>query len=170
MEFNYSPIGETNVAEAEWRNRPSGFSAYERTVRIGQGDDDWKRLSDAVMHWEVTNHAGLTIKAVRRFTGQVRDAENYTFTARMGPLRLHEPVRVVAVVDEADRRGFAYGTQHGHPVAAEEAFIAHRDASGVVWLTVRSLMRRAPGVWGAAYPLVIPFRGVYRRRYLRALR
>jgi uncharacterized protein (UPF0548 family) len=39
---------------------------------------------------------------------------------------VREPVRVVAVADLPDRRGFAYDTLPGHPVTGEEAFIAHR--------------------------------------------
>ena len=33
------------------------------------------------------------------------------------------PARVVYVVDEPARRGFAYGTLHGHPESGEEAFL-----------------------------------------------
>jgi uncharacterized protein (UPF0548 family) len=39
--------------------------------------------------------------------------------------------RIVAVVDEPDRQGFAYGTLPVHPEIGEEAFLIVRDDSGV---------------------------------------
>ena len=43
----------------------------------------------------------------------------------LGPLRA--PCRVVYVVDEPDRRGFAYGTLPGHPETGEELFAVRYD-------------------------------------------
>lgn len=68
----------------------------------------------------------------------------YQITASWGPFAVHEPVQVVAVVDDPDRCGFAYGTSWGHPVSGEEAFIVHRSPDGAVILTLRSLTRPAP--------------------------
>jgi uncharacterized protein (UPF0548 family) len=38
--------------------------------------------------------------------------------AHLGPIRV--PCRVVYVLDEPERRGFAYGTLPGHPESGEE--------------------------------------------------
>ena len=47
------------------------------------------------------------------------------------------PCRVVDVVDEPDRRGFAYGTLPGHPETGEERFMAQRDPqTGEVTATI----------------------------------
>ena len=169
MDLNYTVPGGTCVADASWRSRPNGYRAVERTVAIGRGDEDWASLSDAVMHWELKTRTGFTVKAVRRLAGPVRIHENYTAHLHIGPLKVREPVRVVALVDEPDRRGFAYGTQGGHPLSGEGAFITHRDAEGTVWLTVRSLTRAARGPWMLAYPGARVAQGWWRRRYLRAL-
>jgi uncharacterized protein (UPF0548 family) len=40
-------------------------------------------------------------------------------------------VRVVAVADEPDRCGFAYGTLPGHAVCGEEAFVVARDEAAL---------------------------------------
>ncbi|MEH3078354.1 MAG: DUF1990 family protein [Quadrisphaera sp.] len=83
---------------------------------------------------------------------------------------MREPVRVVAVVDTDDRRGFAYGTLRGHPVSGEEAFVVHRDPEGRVHLTLRSLTRPAPsGPWRLVFPALLVAQRVYRRRYQQAL-
>ena len=94
---------------------------------------------------------------------------DYRLTARVGPVTVREPVRVVAVVDEPARCGFTYGTLAGHPVSGEEAFIVHRAPDGRVWFTLRSLTRPARGLWRVAFPALLVAQAGYRRRYLRAL-
>ena len=79
-------------------------------------------------------------------------------------------MRVVDVVDEPDRRGFAYGTRMGHPVSGEEAFIVHRSLDGRVWLTLRSLTKAGGGRWRIVFPLALLAQFGYRARYRRALK
>ena len=79
------------------------------------------------------------------------------------------PCRVMYVIDQPDRRGFAYGTLPGHPVSGEEAFVVSRDADGAVRLTLRSLTGPGGGEWGPLFPALLVAQRLYRRRYLRAL-
>ena len=44
------------------------------------------------------------------------------------------PARVVYVIDEPLRKGFAYGTLPGHPETGEEAFIVEYRDDDSVWL------------------------------------
>ncbi|GFM98551.1 hypothetical protein Sfulv_33620 [Streptomyces fulvorobeus] len=102
---------------------------------------------------------------------RVSEGSAYRITAAYGPLAVHEPVLVVAVVDTPERCGFAYGTLPGHPVSGEEAFVVSRAPDGRVVLTLRSLTNRAPGgVWRHLFPLLLVAQRVYRARYRRALR
>jgi uncharacterized protein (UPF0548 family) len=48
----------------------------------------------------------------------------------VGPLVMVAPCRVVAVIDEEDRFGFAYGTLPGHPERGEELFAIEREEGG----------------------------------------
>ena len=45
----------------------------------------------------------------------------------IGPLAINAPCRVVYVLDEPNRRGFAYGTLPGHPEIGEELFAVEYD-------------------------------------------
>ena len=69
-------------------------------------------------------------------------------------LSIREPVRVVAVIDEPTRRGFAYGTLPGHPLSGEELFLVERRDDDSVWLTIRSISRPASLGWWLALPVV----------------
>jgi len=51
------------------------------------------------------------------------------------------PSRVVYVVDEPDRAGFAYGTLPGHPEQGEELFLLENDDQNRVLFTVSAFSR-----------------------------
>jgi uncharacterized protein (UPF0548 family) len=163
-DLNYDAVGATRPAEAVWAQHPAGYRRFERTVGAGHGPDRWRALRDAVMSWRIKTRSGFVVEPARRAARGV----DYRLTARIGPLTVHEPVRVIDVVDEATRCGFAYGTRSGHPVSGEEAFIAHSSPDGRVWLTLRSLTRASDGRWRYAFPALLIAQRFYRRRYLRA--
>jgi uncharacterized protein (UPF0548 family) len=79
------------------------------------------------------------------------------------------PARVVYVIDEPLRKGFAYGTLPGHPETGEEAFIVEYRDDDSVWLTIRSFSRPSSWVFWLGYPLVRLMQEVYTARYERAL-
>ncbi|MFF2083476.1 DUF1990 family protein [Nocardia sp. NPDC058176] len=169
-ELSYGPAGATTPGEAHWGESAPEFRRFEQTVVLGRGDETWARVRAAVLEWEIKRRSGFRVLP-RGGAGQLVAVDSeYRIVAGWGPVTVHEPVRVVAVVDTADRCGFAYGTLPGHPVSGEEAFVVHRAADGTVSLTLRSLTRAAPdGLWRRAFPALLLAQRFFRRRYLRAL-
>jgi uncharacterized protein (UPF0548 family) len=153
----------------------AGFHGYERTVLLGHGSSLWAFASAEILRWGVKTRSGFSVESDGPSTGgaglghPVVAGDRWWLIAHLGPLRIHEPVQVVAVVDKPDRKGFAYGTLAGHPVRGEEAFVVDRRTDGSVWLTIRSLTRPASGLWGAVYPVAVLAQRLYRRRYFRSL-
>ena len=86
-----------------------------------------------------------------------------------GPLKVKAPARVVYVIDEPNRVGFAYGTLDGHPASGEESFVVSRQNDGSVWLTIRQFSRPSGWVWRLGSPVLRLSQRIYRKRYLRAL-
>ena len=154
----------TRPAEPDWAPTAPGWRQHEETVPIGSGEQAWADAA-AVLDWAVKTRSGFAVRP----PGRVREGADLELVAAVGPLRVREPVRVVAVVDTDVRRGFAYATRPGHPVTGEEAFVVHRDADGAVWLTLRSLTRPGTGPWRLLFPVLLVAQRVYRRRYRRAL-
>ena len=168
-ELSYDAVGATLPGREAWTGRPAGYLRHTRTVWVGRGSTCWEAAAVAVLDWQIKIRSGFRVEASDGGDRRVRADADYRLTARAGPVTVHEPVRVVAVVDEPARCGFAYGTRAGHPVRGEEAFIVHRTPDGRVWFTLRSLTRPAPGPWWAAFPALLFAQACYRRRYLRAL-
>ncbi len=88
---------------------------------------------------------------------------------RLGPVTLPAVDRIVAVLDEPDRWGFAYGTLPGHPEVGEEAFLVERAADGMV--TARVTARADVALPGGRLlrPLTVPVQRWAARGYLAAL-
>ncbi|MGH3725080.1 MAG: DUF1990 family protein [Mycobacterium sp.] len=164
--LTYEPAGATCPSASTWPVTPPGLRRFEQTVAIGQGDDAWREAATAVQNWGVKRRSGFRVAPQLA----VSDGAEFLISFGWALLAVHEPVRIVAVADTEDRRGFAYGTLPGHPVSGEEAFIVHRNAYGTVFLTLRSLTRPAPsGFWRPIFPVLLVAQRVFRRRYLRAL-
>jgi len=160
----YPDVGATTPAERAW-SPPDGYRGFEKTIAIGRGDEHWAWASEQVLRWGIKTRSGFHVKP----GGRVVEGDEHRLVALVGPMLITEPVVVVAVVDEPDRAGFAYGTLPGHPVSGEEAFVVHRDDDDTVNLTLRSLTRPGRGRWRMAFPGILVAQRVYRRRYLRAL-
>lgn len=169
-ELSYSAVGATQVAQPFWQARPAGFRSFEQSVQVGSGEDVWRAAAAAVECWGVKTRSGFAVDADAGDDLRVRLGQDRILVASVGPFRLREPVRVVSIVAEDNRRGFAYGTREGHPVWGEEAFVVHRSDDDDVWLTLRSLTRSATGRWRIAFPFALVAQRWYRRRYLRSLR
>lgn len=89
--------------------------------------------------------------------------------APFGPFHVAAPVRVVYVIDAPTRKGFAYGTLHGHPENGEESFIVEQTDDGSVWLEIRSLSRPSSRWWWALYPVLRVTQAYFTSRYFRSL-
>jgi uncharacterized protein (UPF0548 family) len=88
--------------------------------------------------------------------------------APLGPVEMAVPDRIVAVVDEPTRFGFAYGTLAGHAEVGEECFLAEQIGEGRLRLTVRVQAGPATLLARLATPLVVFIQKAAVRRYLAA--
>ncbi len=85
---------------------------------------------------------------------------------RFGPIMVVAPNRIVSVVDEPRRWGFAYGTLPGHPEVGEEAFVVEYRADDAVVVHIIAIAHAAfPGA-RLLQPLLVPVQRFFARRYL----
>jgi uncharacterized protein (UPF0548 family) len=142
---------------------PAGYHHVEKSAVIGQGRDRFEEAADKVMRWGMLRGAGLRVEATTEVA-----AVGSEVIVHLGPVRA--PCRVVYVVDEPDRRGFAYGTLPGHPETGEELFSVRYDpANEAVYAEVTAFSRH--GTWWSrlAGPVTSLAQRVISKRYLRAV-
>ncbi|KUI31269.1 hypothetical protein AU196_18255 [Mycobacterium sp. IS-1742] len=142
---------------------PPGYHHVRRSTVIGSGRVRFEEAADAVMRWGMLRGAGLRVRA----TTEVAEVGSEVIVG-LGPVTV--PCRVVYVIDEPDRRGFAYGTLPGHAETGEELFAVRFDsATGRVYAEVAAFSRH--GTWWSrlAGPVTSVLQRVVTGRYLRAL-
>jgi uncharacterized protein (UPF0548 family) len=132
-DLTYSEVGATAGV------MPTGYRQVRASRRIGAGRDRFERAADAVLRYGMLRGAGVRVKA----TSEPARA-GAEVLGRLGPFAV--PCRVVYVLDEPDRRGFAYGSLPGHAVSGEELFAVRYDpGTGDVFAEVAAFSR--PATW-----------------------
>jgi uncharacterized protein (UPF0548 family) len=145
---------------------PPGYHHLRRTVVIGSGGQAFTTAADALAGWLVQARAGLHVSAS---TAAAEPGSVLMLAWGLSRIRICAPSRVVYVIDEPARRGFAYGTLPGHPERGEEAFIIRQHQDATVTFTITAFSMPATLLAKAAGPFG---RAIQRRitsRYLRAI-
>ena len=142
---------------------PAGYHHVRLSARIGSGRPRFERAAAAVMRYGMLRGAGLRVSA----TSEVAEVGTEVL-GKLGPFAA--PCRVVYVVDEPNRRGFAYGSLPGHAVSGEEMFgVRYDPADESVHAEVVAFSR--PATWWSRVgaPVASLIQRVVTRRYLSAV-
>jgi uncharacterized protein (UPF0548 family) len=151
--FTYAEVGATRDA------LPAGYRTISRRVRLSSGFDE---AVDKLFGWRPQLATGLRVEA-----SSARVAPDAVIVLRLGPVQV--PCRVVYVVDEPQRQGFAYGTLAGHPESGEEAFVVERNADGSTSFIVTAFSRPASVLARLGGPLGHLAQNILTDRYLKSL-
>ena len=140
----------TRSARALAAPLPHGWFRDELEDVVGHGDAAFVAACDALRAWRA--HAGAGI-AVSSPPTPIAVGGVVAMALGVGPVWTIGACRIVAVVDERDAFGFAYGTLAGHPERGEESWVLRRRSDGDVTLTVRAISRRVAAScgWGCRW-------------------
>lgn len=158
LPLTYPEVGATALPAM-----PAGYAHVRESRRIGFGRLRFERAAEAVMRYGMLRGAGLSVQA-----GTVQAEVGIEVLGRLGPFAA--PCRVVYVIDEPNRRGFAYGSLPGHAVAGEEMFAVRYDpADDAVYSEVAAFSR--PATWWSRLgaPGLRAIQQIVTRRYLTAV-
>ncbi|MUL65744.1 hypothetical protein BOO86_14795 [Mycobacterium sp. CBMA 234] len=158
LTFTYPDVGATAGTLPA-----AGYHHVQAAAQIGSGRTRFDTAADAVLRWGMQRGVGMRVEATT-----VTAAAGTDLLGRLGPVQV--PCRVVYVVDEPDRRGFAYGTLPGHPESGEELFCVRYDpATDAVYAEISAFSR--PALWWSRLgaPVARVAQRVISRRYLHAV-
>ena len=142
---------------------PDGYHHVRKSAVIGRGRTRFEDAAAKVMRWGMLRGAGVRVDA----TSEVAAVGSEVLVG-IGPVRA--PCRVVYVIDEPDRRGFAYGTLPGHAESGEELFAVRYDpATDEVHAEVAAFSRHATWWSRLGSPVTSLMQRVITSRYLTAL-
>jgi uncharacterized protein (UPF0548 family) len=109
--------------------------------------------------------SGLSVVA----DGDIAVGTNVVMTVSLPVGYLEVACRVVVVIDEPDRAGFAYGTLPVHPEQGEESFVVTRSGAGRATFSVEAVSRSAYRLGRLVPFLVNRLQDRASRGYLRAI-
>lgn len=159
-DLTYDHVGRTSGV------LPSGYHHLNMRMIVGLGTARFADAARALFGWQVHLRSGLRVS-----TSSATVEHDAVVMLGIGarPFRLNAPCRVVYIVDEANRRGFAYGTLPGHPESGEEAFVIERADDDTVSFSITAFSRSASDLAKLAGPLGRLAQRRITSRYLRSL-
>jgi len=131
--FSYPEVGATRDVP------PAGYDIDHNRILLGSGDDAFERAKTAIREWKMFDVPGIELlfPDTPIEVGRV-----------VAPLAYHlgfyslNSARIVYVIDEHHRFGFAYGTLTEHAEIGEERFsVEFHPATGEVWYDVFAFSR-----------------------------
>lgn len=142
--FTYPEVGATA------KQMPQGYDYLRAQRVVGMGQDLFEDCGNTILNWGIQKGAGFLLENSDRV---VVDGQNH-LGLHWGPFRTWAACRVVYVLEEPHRKGFAYGTLPGHPERGEESFIVSIDDLGVVTFEIRAFSKPARWFAKVGSPLI----------------
>ncbi|HEX7842976.1 MAG TPA: DUF1990 domain-containing protein [Kofleriaceae bacterium] len=146
LPFSYPGVGATR----DGGPAPPGYDRDHNRQYLGRGEAAFVAARGAIRAWHmfppplaIVEPAGIPIA----------EGEVAGVVIRVFGLWFLNAARIVYVIDEPRRFGFAYGTLPGHAERGEERFLVEWLADDSVWYDIRAFSR--PRYWLArlGYPL-----------------
>ncbi len=131
--FSYAETGRTASPEPV-----AGYDNDFNSIILGKGEVVWEAAKSAVRNWKMFPGGWTFI-----YPGEtpLREGEVVAMAARVLGLWWLNSCRIVYVIDEERRFGFAYGTLPGHAEKGEELFLVERAENGVIRYSMRAFSR-----------------------------
>lgn len=155
-----------NVGATVDQRLPSGYAHLRREADLGSGASRFDEAVDILLSWEMHRRAGLHVRASDK---AVVSGASAILGLGFGRLSVQAPIRVVYLVDEPRRQGFAYGTLPGHPESGEEAFVLELHDTGVVTFTIRAFSRPNSLLARIGGPIGLAVQSSITNRYMRSV-
>jgi uncharacterized protein (UPF0548 family) len=159
--FSYAGVGSTRATV------PPGMNRDQHRVVLGAGEAAWDRARAAVRAWRMFDIGWVELCDP---TTPIEVGRTVTVLVHALGLWSLNAARIVYVVDEPRRFGFAYGTLPDHAESGEELFLVTRDAEGTVTYELTSDSRPKQLAARLGYPYVRALQKRFARHSLQAMR
>ncbi|MBA3503939.1 MAG: DUF1990 domain-containing protein [Myxococcota bacterium] len=144
LPFTYEAVGHTRDEQT-----PRGYAIDHNRVRLGSGAQTFTSAQAQVRAWRMFP----PWTAIAPLATPIEEGRVLAVLVNAFGVWFKNAARIVYVIDEPGRFGFAYGTLPGHAERGEERFLVEHLADDSVWYDVRAFSQ--PRYWGArlAYPI-----------------
>ena len=157
--LSYAEVGAT------LGDRPTGYRHDDDSLTLGVGDPVFDRAVLGLREWQAHRGAGVRVAPI---DAPLEIGTTVALALPLLGISTLAACRVVAVVDEPARFGFAYGALEGHPERGEESFIVDRDGDTITF-RISAFSRPADPLTRIGAPVARAIQRRVTRSYLVAL-
>ncbi len=160
LPLTYEPVG----MSLGLTDPPPGFRELTRSRTLGSGQRTFEAVGVALLRMDLHRRSRFRVHLP---TPAVVEGRGVAVALPWGPFAVTGACRIVTIIAEPRRCGFAYGTLPRHPECGEESFIVDWAEDGQVVMTVHAWSK--PSAWFTR--LVGAYgRGIQKRVAIRLLR
>ena len=160
LELSYAEVGITQ------RSSPPGeFRIDHWSVDLENEPGSFDRACRALRQWKAHRGAGAQIAPT---DPSIRVGQAVVVALKIAGFTVIAPCRIVWIVEEHDRFGFAYGTLQGHPEQGEESFVIRRIGPRVTF-EIEAASRPAALLARLGAPVARSIQKSVTQRYLTSL-
>lgn len=144
LDFTYAEIGATNAKP------PAGYTIDNSRVPLGNGERIYRAAVAILKEWRQFDLGWLSVvpRGVQTEVGEIVAVK----ARALGTWSLNA-TRVIYLIDEPKRFGYAYGTLPGHIECGEERFLIEWLTDDSVWYDILAFSRPRHPLVRASYPL-----------------
>ena len=155
LDTTYTPPNGTALS-----TKIDGYDNDYQRIMIGNGVHAFELAKQNIREWRM--FPSHWTKILPELT-PIRVGETVAMYARFGGIWWRNSCRIIYVIEESTRFGFAYGTLPGHVECGEELFLVEMDAAGDVWYTIKAFSK--PRFWMAriGYPIMRLLQAKFRK-------
>jgi uncharacterized protein (UPF0548 family) len=158
--FSYPEVGATRQDQL-----PGGYRHLVRQIEVGRGRRRFREVAERLSNWRIHTDSGLSLQVS---APQMRPGTVLIATLPLGPFKINTRCRIVYLLTEDRRTGFAYGTLPGHPEVGEERLSVELTDDDRVIFGLRAFSRNAWLLARLGSPVSNRVQAMVNRRYLAA--
>jgi uncharacterized protein (UPF0548 family) len=161
VEPTYSEIGGTLTGV-----HPVGYRIDSYEAILGSGPETFHWAVEGLRSWQAHRIRGMRVLPQGT---EIRPGATVVVTLGTSVVSVAAPCRVIEVIAEPSRWGFAYGTLPGHPEQGEEAFVVSISDDDEVRFEISAFSRPGDPITRLSGPVSRGIQTAGTKGYLRAL-
>jgi uncharacterized protein (UPF0548 family) len=155
------------VGATQWPHPVPSYDNDLNTIALGQGPAAWEAAKLAIRQWKMFPEGWTHIAPA---TPAIATGAELSMHARVLGIWWANGCRIVYIVDEPTRFGFAYGTLSTHVERGEELFLVERRADDSVHYVLKAFSKPRHILARLGYPLVRFFQRKFARESKESMR
>ena len=161
LPFSYSQVGATQTQP------PAGYRVDHNRIQLGEGQQTFRRAVAALRAWKQFDLGWVSVVPGDQPIGV---GITVAVQARVLNLWSLNATRIVYVIDEEKRFGFAYGTLPDHVERGEERFLVELFDDGSVWYDIDAFSRPRHPLARLGFPVTRMLQKRFARESLAAMK